>query len=105
MSMEEKSWSPSGEEIPPPLGDPNGPHPMSATPWMTETFYHAANARDDVMMLEIAQRRVARRILHQSVLYPRTPDRGHGGVDHIGKFEKNDWRGITGVQPGISSTK
>ncbi|PWY75859.1 hypothetical protein BO83DRAFT_407494 [Aspergillus eucalypticola CBS 122712] len=78
MSMEEKSWSPSGEEIPPPLGDPNGPHPMSATPWMTET---------------IAQRRVARRILHQSVLYPRTPDRGHGGVDHIGKFEKNDWRG------------
>ncbi|CAK41264.1 hypothetical protein An12g08140 [Aspergillus niger] len=73
--------------IPPPLGDPNGPHPISATPWMTETFSHAANARDDVMMLEIAQRRVARRILHQSVLYPRTPDRGHGGVDLIGKFE------------------
>lgn len=64
-------------------------------------FSHAANARDDVMMLEIAQRRVARRILHQSVLYPRTPDRGHGGVDLIGKFEKCDWRGSTGVNQYI----
>ncbi|PYI03506.1 hypothetical protein BO78DRAFT_195870 [Aspergillus sclerotiicarbonarius CBS 121057] len=68
-------------ENPPPLGGllPSGDSVHCSS--HSRVFGVQVHENDEIMLEVPVQRRSARRIMHQSVRHPRTPDRGHGHVD------------------------